>query len=80
MDVWDVLLVSLENSIDAFDFRFVKVAVQREAMACLMLSHEARHSSKAEAREVLIVVVLLKNVSDLLYGTCVVVIGSSSMK
>ena len=80
MDVLYVLLVSLENAIDAFDLRLVKVTVQWEAMACLLFSHESRYASKAEAREVLIVVILLKDVSDLLYGARVVVIATTCVK
>ena len=59
MDVLDVLLVSVENAVDALDLRHVKVAIQREAVTRLLLSHEARYASEAEAGEVLIVIVLL---------------------
>ena len=80
MDVLDVLLVSFENAIDTLDLRIVKVAVQREATTRLLLSHETRYATETEAREVLIVVVLLENASDLRYGIRVVIISSSCMK
>ena len=80
MDVLDVLLVSFENAVDAINLRIIKVAVQREAMTRLLLSHETRYATESEAREVLIVVVLLENVPDLRYGISVVIIGSSGMK
>ena len=80
MDVLDVLLVSIENAIDTLDLRIIKVAVQREAMTRLLLSHETRYATETEAREVLIVVVLLENSSDLRYGIGVVIVSSSCMK
>ena len=73
MNVLDVPLVGLEDAIDSADLRLVEVPVQREAVTRLSFAHEARDSSKAEAREVLEVVVLLKNFSHLLDRLCVVI-------
>ena len=76
MNVLDVPLVSLEDAIDSTDLWLIEVAIEREAVACLMLSHEARDASEAEAGEVLVVVVLLENIAYLLYSLRVIIVRS----
>ena len=79
MYVLNILLVGLQNAIDSTYFRLIKVAIQREAVAGLVLSHEARNATEAEAREVLEVVVLLQNISHLLDCLGIIVVFATCM-
>jgi len=60
-----VLLVSGENAVDRADLWLIEAAIQWEAVARLILIHEARYAAEAEAWEVLELIVGLENVTDL---------------
>jgi len=59
------LLVRLYDPINAFDFRLLEVAIQREAVVHLCLVQEAGNAAEAEGGKVFELVVRLEDVAHL---------------
>ena len=68
-----ILVVRVEDAVDAADLRLVKPPVQREAVIGLCFFHVARNAAKAESWKVFELVVRLQNVAHLFNGLSILI-------
>jgi len=72
-DFWQVSAVSVDNALDAIDFRLLKAPVERETVIDLSFAQKQRNATEAECWELLEVVIRLQHLADARNGLFVFV-------